>query len=298
MADILSCARYLLKHYGSTTSHELNLLLLTCDGYHAAWYENPLFFDQPVVGQARNDIYDYLVPSYPAIDCIFERRVLLDKDAIFMNYDDIPVVSGQSLTDRERFTMDFIIRTIRDKRRTDILHIVESHKSFKSLRVGDTIGKYQVYCIFKSGLLDIDELKKYDAADIAQWFYNKSAEYDNNISHGKIDVLLFCAYGISLVNETIDKLFDNKITMCPLPVVDRENIFMVDDDLLIDINTEFLLECVWRSFGQYASWKLFDMIYSEIHNYDKIEFPCCIDDELCRERFKNIHFKFILDNCV
>lgn len=298
MANILSCARYLAKHYGEICKDTLCRLLLTCDGYSMAWFDKPLFPDEAIVKESSSQMGNYRFLSFTSIDSVWDNLVLEDEDKFFIYYKDIPVVKDGSLSKSERYVMNVLIESIKESQRVDLLHILQDHKSFCLLRPGDTLPKENLRRIFKAGILDIQQLCKYDASLIAQWFYNKSIKYGSKISFEEINILLFCAYGLSLINETIDRLFDNKIILSPYPCVVGLEVVDKVIKLNIDRNTEFLLECVWRAFGQYCGWKLKERIKRYFEQNQNLTIPTCVDDKECEKRFRSVHFSFVNDNCI
>lgn len=298
MANILSCARYLAKHYGEICKDTLCRLLLTCDGYSMAWFDKPLFPDEAVVNESNSQLGKYRFLSFTTIDSVWDSLVLDDEDKFFINYQDIPVVKDSSLSKSERYIINVLVKEIKENQRTDLLHVFQDHRSFCLLNPGDTLTKENLRRVFKAGILDSQELCKYDASLIAQWFYNKSLEYDSEISFEEINILLLCSYGLSLVNKTIDRLFDNKIILNPYPIVIGIEVSDRVDELSIDRNTEFLLECVWRAFGQYAEWRLKERINQYFAQNKKLAVPTYVDDKECEKRFRIVHFNFVNDNCI
>lgn len=298
MANILSCARYLAKHYGEMCKDTLCRLLLACDGYSMAWFDNPLFPDEAIVNESSNQMGKCRFLSFPAIDSVWDNLVLEDEDDYLINYQDIPVVSDSSLSKSERYVMKVLVEAIKDNQRYDLLRTLYEHKLFSLLNSGENLPKENLRRIFKVGILDVQKLCKYDASLIAQWFYNKSLEYDSKISFEEINILCLCAYGLSLVNETIDRLFDNKIILNPYPCIVGIEVSDRVGELNIDRNTEFLLECVWRSFGQYCGWKLKERINQYFDQNKKLVVPTYVDDEKCEKRFRTVHFSFVNDNCI
>jgi len=121
--------------------------------------------------------------------------------------------------------------------------------------------------------------KEYSAKDIAEWFLNKNrikmnfedSEYITNL---KLQKLLYYAQGYFLAKQDIPLFEEDFLAWEHGPVI-REiyDIYKVngasgieyneDFNIVIDSNTEEILNKVYVKYGQFTAWKLRDMTHEE-----------------------------------
>jgi uncharacterized phage-associated protein len=121
--------------------------------------------------------------------------------------------------------------------------------------------------------------KQYNVEDIAEWFLNKNriqmnfedSEYITNL---KLQKLLYYAQGYYLAKKDNPLFNEDFLAWDHGPVIRKiynkykENgangiNYNKDFNIIIDIETEKILEEVYENYGQYTAWKLRNMTHEE-----------------------------------
>lgn len=120
---------------------------------------------------------------------------------------------------------------------------------------------------------------RYSAENIAEWFLNKNriqmnfedSEYITNL---KLQKLLYYAQGYFLAKKDIPLFDDDFLAWEHGPVIRKiydkykkngsDGIRYTEDfKIVIDLETERILEEVYNEYGQYTAWKLRNMTHEE-----------------------------------